>query len=176
MSHTYPLTGMLPTPPLPLENIASTAALGNPKNALRKQQDRTATMSVEDRPNTPTSPHLNGHLVYTGHYYEERIPKLFVHLSRDLLRDQDCYIYMKAMTGGQSSVVGGAVDISADVIIAEHGWVRDVEEFKKICNNHPIPQCGPDESLFEKWRDTLRYFLEKEHTGVLWTSAVGVER
>ncbi|KAF9731792.1 hypothetical protein PMIN01_09721 [Paraphaeosphaeria minitans] len=132
-------------------------------------------MSAKDRPKTPTSPHLHGHLVYTGCYNHDRIPLLFVHLSNEATKKHDCYIYYELEATGQHSIEGVESETSADMTFAEHGWVRDVEEFKRICNNHPTPQVGPEEAIFKKWRNTLVEFLDANPGGCLWTSAVELE-
>ncbi|KAF2443887.1 hypothetical protein P171DRAFT_486599 [Karstenula rhodostoma CBS 690.94] len=115
--------------------------------------------------------HIHGHLVSTGFYNEDKVPQLFVHLSKRSIDNHDCLVYSELEDLGKQGIRGDPWKPSADVIIEEHGWFRDIEVFMQICKTHPTPQGGPGEKIFVKWRDTLLEHLDAQYSGGLWTKA-----
>lgn len=134
----------------------------------------TTTESPSTTPRNVSDPHINGHLVYTGMKREkenpdddEREAQLFIHASQKATNNHKCYIY--------SYVVDEAVidrnfsSESADILVEEHGWFRDVAVFEQICKSLPIPDGQDAQQAFFNWRDSLLTFLDTHYSGNLWT-------
>jgi hypothetical protein len=60
---------------------------------------------------------------------------------------------------------------SPEITIGEHGWFRNVDVFKQIIKNYPVPSGESPEDVFVNWRDGLLEFLDTHHGGVRgqWT-------
>ncbi|KAH3951439.1 hypothetical protein HBI56_079940 [Parastagonospora nodorum] len=121
--------------------------------------------------NTVSDPHINGHLVSTGSYEVDGVTRLYIHKSRKCISsDHICQVFSyDAQTPGILDMEGP----SADFMIEEHGWFRDVTTFEQICNTHPMPNDQSPEENFTNWRNSLLVFLDSHHGGAggQWTRA-----
>jgi hypothetical protein len=119
-----------------------------------------------------SDPHKHGHLVSTGFYERDGVHRMFIHLSSPSIGQHECLVYScdySQVTGGFQVTGGDQPSPSADRTVQEHGWFRDTNLFRQICNNQPAPTGQNSRAAFENWRDNLLAFLDATHRGGMWT-------
>lgn len=149
---------------------------------IHERQETVTDIPKENTPHPPTKgrrraslyigsqPRMNEHLVSTGRYNGEKILRLFIQVSGNNTRKQNCNVYSLPPDAKKQVIEEGLMKKSADVTIEEHGWFGDVDAFGVICKAIRIREDESLDDIFLKWRSSLLKSLDAELEGLIWTS------